>query len=326
MSDVRPNPIHPGIVFDEKLKLLGWTNYEAGEVIGRAHSEVSRMRNGKMGVSEATALRIAAALDEPYDYWMNLKRQYDLVNLLKAEEKGLEISHLLGRIYRCFPRWKEAEALGWVPKCDSLVGKALNIIELLGISEDEELDLLRFKGRGLPTKHCDLLMVNAWWSYATKQADDLTVQLFSAKLLKSIIRDDVLGEKTDGLGFLNMQRILAKAGVRLVMAPAPENPKINAAVCGSASPTVVVTKTWEDFSDVDHLFFQLLGYLIADQSNNIWLCSELREVNELEPTERLAAEATRWFEDLDITLLLYRQSEDWDDYFPKSYPLSRNLN
>jgi addiction module HigA family antidote len=70
------NPPHPGLVLREYLG-------EKSVSAAAAHLHVtrvtlSRVLNGKAGISANMALRLAAALGTSPEFWMNMQSQYDL--------------------------------------------------------------------------------------------------------------------------------------------------------------------------------------------------------------------------------------------------------
>ena len=70
------NPPHPGLVLREYLGDIGVS-------IAAAHLRVtrvtlSRVLNGKAGISASMALRLADALGTSPELWMNMQSQYDL--------------------------------------------------------------------------------------------------------------------------------------------------------------------------------------------------------------------------------------------------------
>jgi addiction module HigA family antidote len=74
------NPPHPGQILKELyLKPLELTVTDVASSIGVARKNLSRLINGKAGISSAMALRLAAAFTntEP-QYWLNLQQQYDV--------------------------------------------------------------------------------------------------------------------------------------------------------------------------------------------------------------------------------------------------------
>ena len=70
------NPPHPGRVLREYLGDLPVTKAAAHLRITRV--TLSRMLNGKAGISAAMAIRLGSALGTTPELWMNMQSQYDL--------------------------------------------------------------------------------------------------------------------------------------------------------------------------------------------------------------------------------------------------------
>ncbi len=80
-------PIHPGeILQTEFLDELGITPYALAKNTGIDKGNLSRIINGKSGISADTALRLATFFGTSPDSWMNLQSRYDLD---KAKDHGL---------------------------------------------------------------------------------------------------------------------------------------------------------------------------------------------------------------------------------------------
>ena len=70
------NPPHPGLVLRE---YLGETTVSrAADHLRIARVTLSRVLNGKAGISATMAIRLAAALGTSPELWMNMQAQYDL--------------------------------------------------------------------------------------------------------------------------------------------------------------------------------------------------------------------------------------------------------
>jgi addiction module HigA family antidote len=70
------NPPHPGLVLREYLGETPVSTAAAHLRVTRV--TLSRVLNGKSGISAAMALRLAAALGTSPELWMNMQSQYDL--------------------------------------------------------------------------------------------------------------------------------------------------------------------------------------------------------------------------------------------------------
>jgi addiction module HigA family antidote len=69
------NPAHPGLVLRE---YLGENPVSTAAAHLRVTRVMSRVLNGKSGISAVMALRLAAALGTSPELWMNMQSQYDL--------------------------------------------------------------------------------------------------------------------------------------------------------------------------------------------------------------------------------------------------------
>ena len=70
------NPPHPGLVLREYLGNTPVTT--AAQHLRTTRVTLSRVLNGKAGISASMALRLAAALGTSPELWMSMQTQYDL--------------------------------------------------------------------------------------------------------------------------------------------------------------------------------------------------------------------------------------------------------
>ena len=70
------NPPHPGLVLREYLGDLAVSTAAAHLRVTRV--TLSRVLNGKAGISAAMAIRLSDALGTTPELWMNMQSQYDL--------------------------------------------------------------------------------------------------------------------------------------------------------------------------------------------------------------------------------------------------------
>ena len=70
------NPPHPGLVLREYLGEMAVSAAAAHLRVTRV--TLSRVLNGKAGISANMALRLGAALGTSPDLWINMQSQYDL--------------------------------------------------------------------------------------------------------------------------------------------------------------------------------------------------------------------------------------------------------
>lgn len=79
------NPAHPGEVLREWIP-EDMTVTEAAEQLGISRVTLSKILNGKAGVTADMALRLAAWLGTSANVWINMQTAWDL---WQAEQRGL---------------------------------------------------------------------------------------------------------------------------------------------------------------------------------------------------------------------------------------------
>ena len=81
------NPPHPGLVLREYLGDLAASTAATHLRVTRA--TLSRVLNGKAGISAAMAIRLAAALGTTPELWMNMQSQYGLWRAQQARQPAV---------------------------------------------------------------------------------------------------------------------------------------------------------------------------------------------------------------------------------------------
>lgn len=73
------NPPHPGeIIRDLCLDPLGLSITDAAAALGVSRKTLSKILNGRSGISPEMAIRLSKAFDTTPESWLNQQMQYDL--------------------------------------------------------------------------------------------------------------------------------------------------------------------------------------------------------------------------------------------------------
>ena len=72
------NPCHPGEIIRESVEASGWTVTETAARMGVGRHALSRLLNGRCGVSPPMALALEKIGWSNADYWMRMQAGYDL--------------------------------------------------------------------------------------------------------------------------------------------------------------------------------------------------------------------------------------------------------
>ncbi|MFO1259165.1 MAG: HigA family addiction module antitoxin [Gammaproteobacteria bacterium] len=82
------NPPHPGEVLkDTLIDGCGLTVTGAADILDVSRVSLSKILNGKSGVSPEMAVRISIALNTSSEMWLNLQAAYDLWEAEKKRKK-----------------------------------------------------------------------------------------------------------------------------------------------------------------------------------------------------------------------------------------------
>lgn len=90
-------PIHPGEFLRETLDELDLTQTAFAKALGVSPMRVSHVLNGSRPVTAELALRLARALGQSPQYWLNLQTAYDLktaeATMKESLAKVREVAH-----------------------------------------------------------------------------------------------------------------------------------------------------------------------------------------------------------------------------------------
>ena len=72
------NPAHPGEIVRECMEAKGWTVTECAANLGVSRIRLSRLLNGRAGVSTSMALALERIGWSNADHWVRMQGSYDL--------------------------------------------------------------------------------------------------------------------------------------------------------------------------------------------------------------------------------------------------------
>ena len=80
------NPPHPGESLREALDNADWTVTECAARLGVTRNTLSRVLNGRVGISASMALALERIGWSNAEYWMRRQATYDLAQARRAQE------------------------------------------------------------------------------------------------------------------------------------------------------------------------------------------------------------------------------------------------
>lgn len=82
------SPPHPGeIIKSTLIEAQDVSVTEAAEILGVSRASVSKLINGRSGVSPEMAVRLSIALNTSSEMWLNLQTNFDLFQAEKERKK-----------------------------------------------------------------------------------------------------------------------------------------------------------------------------------------------------------------------------------------------
>src|SRR5579864_2344515 len=89
------NPAHPGEVLKDYLGKM--TVKEAASRLGVTRAHLSRILNGRAGITAPMSLRLSSALRTSPEFWLRMQMQYDLWQAQKAKRPSVRpFPHVAG--------------------------------------------------------------------------------------------------------------------------------------------------------------------------------------------------------------------------------------
>lgn len=79
------SPIHPGRIIRQCFDELNLTVTDAAKVLGVSRTNLSRLLNGRGGVSPEMSIRLAKAFGSTPDYWLKLQFNHELTAVREME-------------------------------------------------------------------------------------------------------------------------------------------------------------------------------------------------------------------------------------------------
>ena len=81
------NPPHPGVFLNETvIKALPISVTETAQRLGMSRTALSRVLNGKAGISPDLAVRLEQAGQSTARFWINLQANYDLWQAMNRQQ------------------------------------------------------------------------------------------------------------------------------------------------------------------------------------------------------------------------------------------------
>jgi HTH-type transcriptional regulator / antitoxin HigA len=211
----------PGDTIQETIDILGMSQFELAERMGRPAKTVNEIIKGKEAITPATAVQLERVLGIPASFWLERERLY--VQALTAIEGEQKLENWSKNWLPLFPI-KALQQLQWIPKLDSPAKTVAALLSFFSVATPDEWRSV-YIGEQLQNSYYRISLahlaqqgaLSAWLRKGELLAKGLKVNDFDRKKLQenlSLIKELVSQHPDDFQD--QLQRLCAEAGLAVV--------------------------------------------------------------------------------------------------------------
>ena len=213
----------PGEFLREELEAREWSQQELADILDRPPRLISELIAGKRAITPETAKGLAGAFGTSPDYWMNLESQYQLSKVKLPNDNVARKA----RLYDKFPV-REMFRRGWVRASESIDVLEQRFCAFFSIPDiSAEPELCHSAKKTHATMHATPLQM-AWLFRVKAMASQQVIPAYSRPTLLAAL-DKLKALTLSAEEVRHVPRILAEAGVRLVLVEAMAGSKMDGA-------------------------------------------------------------------------------------------------
>jgi HTH-type transcriptional regulator/antitoxin HigA len=292
----------PGEFLRDELERRGWTQDDLAKIITRPLSTVNGIIQGKHSITPEMAIALGAALGTPPEVWMNRESTFRL-SLVSSPGEDIERR---ARLYSIAPV-KDMQKRQWIRRTDSPESLEQELCRFFNIPSIDQTPTLNVNAsQSFKTASLNPSQI-AWCFRSAKLASIIDAESFKPRDFASALSDiRKLADYPEKAKHL--PRILAKAGVRLVVVEPLLHSRIDGAAFWLADDAPVVVLSIR-YDRIDCLWFTLFHELMhikhsdAQSVDMDLIGDENREgvqSNFQERRERILREVEQLQEDIDF--------------------------
>ncbi len=260
MSRVMPAEVFPpGEFLREELEARNWTQADLAEILGVSPRLVNEIINAKRSITPETAKGLGTAFGTDPQYWMNLESSYQLWRVRPASE--VDAIARRGKLFAKAPV-KEMIRRHWIEPSTNLDVLERRILEFFGIETlDDEPQVWSVARKGMSYRAVTPKQT-AWLFRARQLARVVHTGPFSDASFTRALRTlkTLLWNPED---VRHVPRVLAEAGIRLVVVEHLEQTRIDGACLwlDRKSPVVALSLRYDRIDAFWHNLGHELGHV-----------------------------------------------------------------
>jgi HTH-type transcriptional regulator/antitoxin HigA len=246
----------PGDFIREELEERAWTQEVLAEVLGTSLRLVNEVITGKRAITPATARALGEAFDTGPNVWMNLESAYRLSQVRPRDDMVARRAKLYGRA-----PVREMIKRGWVERSPNVDVLEERVVRFFGIQSLDDKPSVFPHAAHKSTSYATATMAQcAWLIRARALATAVSAVSHTDRRLRDglVQLHALLNDREDAR---HAPRVLAEAGIRLVVVEALPGSKIDGAAfwLDAKSPVIALSLRYDR---VDGFWYTLLHELM----------------------------------------------------------------
>lgn len=265
----------PGDTIQETIDVMGMSQAELAERMGRPKEKINEIIKGKEPISTATAFKLENVLGVPASFWLNRENEYrERIYQLEQEAFFEECLDWL----KLFPI-REMCKFGWLPQSRNKQELVEPILKFFGVASPGEWQRIYVHKEVAVSFRISLantknpFAVSAWLRMGELQSKKLNLKEYDKKKFKDSlieIKELAFAMPTDFQS--RLQEICADCGVALVYTPnLPKAPISGAARWFHNIPIIQLSGRFKTDDHFWFTFFHEAGHILLHGKKDVFL-------------------------------------------------------
>lgn len=266
---------HPGETLTEKLEEMSMGPKEFALRTGKPEKTIIAIMNGKSAITPDMAVQFEQVTCIPANFWMNHQRGYDEFIARMKRKKAIAAAIPWAK------KFPLAEMIrkGWLPATKNIDEKTTELLNFFSFSNHTGWEDYYFRQqlkvafRISLKKTVDPYAISAWLRKGELQAKELQSEPFSLTNFKAslpVLQQIMLKEQKDL--FIQIQRICASSGVKVVITPEINKVPISGATRWiKDTPLIQLSDKFKNVNAFWFTFFHEVGHILLHGKKDIFL-------------------------------------------------------
>ncbi len=267
LADFAPDwVVLPGQIIADRLELLGWTQRDLAVRTGYTFKHINLLINGKVSITEETAIKLEMVLGSSAQFWLNLESQ------CREHIARIEASKQLSQDVDWLSELPVADMkkFGWVKSIADKIQMVQECLTYFGVAsvsawrEKYETPVAAYRASNALTKNP--AAVSAWLRCGERVAQQMDIADYDKQAFEDALQKvrNLTQESNPQVFLPRLQDVCAKSGVSVVLAPAPKGCPVSGAAqwLGTRKALIMLSLRGKSDDALWFTFFHEAGHLL----------------------------------------------------------------